>query len=281
MSEENLDRFARGELSPAESRELARQALASPELFEELTSTAIARAALAHRKPRKRIWPRMAALAAAAVIGAVSLYMLRQSPRAPAAAIAISGPPVFLGRGSDAGAPFRGAEPESRAPRSAGSVTSIADGSADIDLGSVDGLAKDGTVEVVRGGRTMGTIELTTIFRERARGKATPGLTVLPADRVRVPAPIHLRALLDQIAALSARGDAKEARRMAVQAAANESLDVASPDYDDWNNLGGIAELRGDREKARSFYQQALHANPPQNDRRIIENNLARVKGTK
>jgi len=279
MSEEDLDRFARGELSPAESRDLARKALDAPELFEELTYTAVARAGLAQRNLRQRSWPRLAAVAAAAVIGVVSFYALRRSPPAPA--VSISGPLVFLGPSADAGVSFRGVEPESRAPRPAGSVTSVAGGGAAIDLGSLDGLAKGSEGEVFRDGQTIGTIRLTTVFRERARGEAPPGLALRAGDQIRVPPPLYLRAVLDQIAALSARGDAKGARRMAVQAASNESLDVASPDYDDWNNLGGIAELRGDRGKARRCYEQALRASPPPDARHAIEGNLARVATAK
>ena len=49
MSEEKTDRFARGDLTPAESRDLAQQALDDPELFDDLTSTALARTAWARR----------------------------------------------------------------------------------------------------------------------------------------------------------------------------------------------------------------------------------------
>jgi tetratricopeptide (TPR) repeat protein len=281
MSEEKLDRFARGELSPAESRELSRKALDDPDLFEELTYTSIAKTALASRKPRKRVWPRLVAMAAAVAVGFLSLYALRQFRPAPAPVVAISGPPVFLAHSADSGASFRGAEPDSRAPRAVGSVTAIADGIATIDLGSLDGLAKDSELEVVREGETMGTIKLTTIFRERARGEVPAGLTVRLADQVRVPAHLYLRAVLDEIEALSARGDSDGAQRMAAQAAAIENLDIATQDYDDWNNLGGIAALRGDRGKAQQFYQQALRANPPQDARRAIETNLARVRVAK
>ena len=46
---EKLDRFARGKLSPSESRELAQQALGDHDLFDELTSTAVAKRGFAAR----------------------------------------------------------------------------------------------------------------------------------------------------------------------------------------------------------------------------------------
>jgi hypothetical protein len=279
LSEGKLDLFARGELPAAESRKLARQALDDPELFDELTYTALASAALARRKPRKIIWPRVAALAAGIVIAVLSLYTYRQSRPIPAAApaVAVSRPPVFLARSGDSGALFRSVEPESRAPRSAGAVTSTADGIATIDLGSLDGLAKDSEVDVVREGQPIGKLRLTTIFRERARGKAPAGLAVRVADQIRVPGPLYLRAVLDQITALSARGESEAARRMAAQTNQSDAPPNLSG-WDDLNNFGGIAELHGRPAEARSFYERALRANPPPEARHVIETNLARSK---
>jgi len=47
------------------------------------------------------------------------------------------------------------------------------------------------------------------------------------------------------------------------------------------NNLGVLAETRGDRTQAESFYTQALAILPQDlpNERRVAEANLARVKG--
>ena len=47
------------------------------------------------------------------------------------------------------------------------------------------------------------------------------------------------------------------------------------------NNLGVLAETRGDRQQAESFYAQALAIllQDLPNERRITEANLARVKG--
>ncbi len=276
MSEEPLDRFARGELSSAESRELARKALDDPELFDELTYASIARTGLA-RNERRNPWPRVAWLAAAAVlIALVSIYGLRLSRPAPPRLAVLSGPPTFLSPAADPGAVFRGAEPGSRAPRAMGSVTSTADGLVTIDLGSLDGLAKGGEVEVIREGATLGTIKLTTIFRERARAEAPAAIRT--ADQVRVPPAMYLRAVLEQIAALSARGDSAGALHLATEAAGAATVDMSATGYEDLNNLGGIAQLRGDRTKAQSLYAQALQANPPAAARTAIEANLARVR---
>jgi hypothetical protein len=68
MSEKTVDRFVRGELSPAESRELAEKALGDHDLFADLTSTAIARIALPNRGRSKRAWPRIAIFVAAAAV---------------------------------------------------------------------------------------------------------------------------------------------------------------------------------------------------------------------
>ena len=68
MSDDVKDRFARGELSPAESRDLARKALDDPELFDELTYTAVAGAELQSRPRRIEVRPVYAVLATAAAV---------------------------------------------------------------------------------------------------------------------------------------------------------------------------------------------------------------------
>ena len=89
-----------------------------------------------------------------------------------------------------------------------------------------------------------------------------------------------LRAALDQIDALIARGDSGGARRIAEQAS-GEDVDPASMSPADWNNLGAIAELHGDKGKAQMSYQRALRDNPPGPARQSIQTNLARVKSSK
>lgn len=279
VSEEKLSRFARGELSPAESRELAQKALDNEELFDELTWTAVARTALRKGACKKSGWPRIALFAAAAaavVTVLLSLYAIQQFRRPPSSAVAMSGAPAFLGRGLEDGPRFRGADPESREPKATGSVTNVSGGIVTIDLGSLDGLEKNADVQVVRGGNPIGEINLTAIFRERARATAPAGIAIRVNDQIRVPPALYLRAVLDRIDVLSSRGDQPGARRIA-QSAANASWPAPPENYYDLNNLGGIADLRGDKPGARTLYERALRANPSPDARRAIETNLARV----
>jgi hypothetical protein len=149
-----------------------------------------------------------------------------------------------------------------------------------IDLGSLDGLAKGGEVELVRDGQTTGKLTVTTIFRDHSRGLASPGISVRVGDEVRVPRQMVLRAALDQIDALIAGGDSGGARRIA-ERVSGEDVDPASMSPADWNNLGAIAELHGDKGKAQMFYQRALRDDLPGPARQSIQTNLARVKSSK
>jgi hypothetical protein len=282
MSEEKTDRFARGDLTPAESRDLAQQALDDPELFDELTSTALARTAWARSRRSRIISPRVAwivAAAAAVAILAVALYVLRRPSQLAPQTIAVSSGPIFLSQIVDS-TTFRGPEPDSRPARAAGSVMQVEGRAVTIDLGSLDGLAKGGEVELVRDGQTTGKLTVTTIFRDHSRGLASPGISVRVKDEVRVPRQMVLRAALDQIDALIARGDSGGARRIAEQVS-GEDADPASMSPADWNNLGAIAELHGDKGKAQVAYQRALRDNPPGPARQSIQTNLARVKRSK
>jgi hypothetical protein len=184
MSEEIVDRFARGELSPSESRDLAQQALGDHDLFDELTSTAIARHGLPARG-RRLIWPRIAILsAAAAVILGVVLYAPRRNSQRVRPDVAITAPPILLARNADSNiATFRGADTDGRESRATGSIELISDGIATIDLGSLDGLAKDAEVDVIRSGKTIGKIKLTTIFRDHSRGEIASGSPARVRDR--------------------------------------------------------------------------------------------------
>jgi len=290
MNDDPLDRFARGGLAPGESRELAQKSLDDPDLFEDLTATSLARTQMPKRRARTAWIPLAGLAAAAAILIALVLVNGLRRPQQPVAhsapvagpGVAASGPPIFLARRTDAATPvFRGAPAESRMPRNTGSVASIADGIATVDLGSLDGLVKGGEVEVLRDSKMVGRLRVSTVFRERARAEAPPGLALRVTDQIRVSPPAYLRAVLDQIEAFSARGDAEGARRAAAEAAALEKADVATDGYEDLNNLGGIAELRGDRVSAQSLYERALSANPPAEARQAIDANLTRVKGAK
>src|SRR5262249_11328457 len=56
-SDEHIDRFIRGELSPAEQRALAQKSLDDAELFERITSAAVVKATLEKPSLRKRLQP--------------------------------------------------------------------------------------------------------------------------------------------------------------------------------------------------------------------------------
>lgn len=279
MSKKLLDRFARGELSPAESRELARKALGDDDLFDDLTATAIARRGLASRGRERIKWPRVAIFAAAAAAAVILAVMLR-APQPVRQAVTISTPPMLLARSGDSNtSAFRGTDTGSRGSHATGSIGSIAGGFATIDLGSLDGLAKDGEVDVIRGGQAIGHIKLTTVFRDHARGRVADGASIGLSDQVRVPPSTRLRAILDQINAALARGEPAKAMSIA-QAAAIETYAGLSSE-EDLNNAGVIAELHGDPAKAGELYRRALQANPSGQDRQAIENNLTRLKGAK
>lgn len=341
--EDRIDRYVRGELTAAEARELAQKSLDDPELFENLTFSALAKAAIADpsvakvvRFPRRaRIFAAAGAIAAAAIV-AVSLYSLRsssvpnQAPEARTASTVKPGPPILLGSNlglERAAAPvYRGADPDSRPPRPAGSIVSVEDGVASIDLGSLDGLAKGSEVRVFRDERStqpIGRLVVTTVFRERARGRILDGRKAQVDDQVRIAATTYLGVLLEQVDGLSGRGDSAAAKTVAEKAVAwaetanvppgerakaveklaaleyqAGSLQLAEKHYESvvdglnsapaatkspiygrsLNNLGVLAELRGDRKTAKAFYTEALRASSGA-DRRAVETNLSRLKG--
>lgn len=291
MAEENVDRFARGDLSPAESRELGREALQTPELFEELTYASVAKRTLfSGRRPSKSrvrvVWLAMAAAIAIAVVSLGVMRLTRSRPvlepgTSTSAAVATSSQPVLLARKTDSNPIYRSSQRQSRLPRATGSVTSIADGTMTVDVGSLDGLTKNASVDIFRDGRKIGSIQLATIFRERARAEAPRGIQIHLNDQVHVPPPLYLRAVLDQMQVLLAQGDTARGRQLANQAAAVGDIELAVTSFEDWNNLGAIAELHGDRTKAQGLYQQALQANPPEEARRTIEMNMARLNEKK
>jgi hypothetical protein len=282
MNDEKLDRFARGGLSSLESRELARKALEDPELFEELTQTSIARAGLSHHVRRKLPWPRIVigAIAASTILG-VAMYTISRSSHPPKSEALISVSPILLARSADPnGATFRGADPDNRPPRASGFVESISGGSVTIDLGSVDGLTQGSEAEVIRDGRAIGKIKLSTIFRDRSRGEIASGPPIRLRDQVRVPAAALLRGVLDQIDAAISRGDTATAMKIAQQASLG-AVDGTSASAEDWNNAGVIAELHDDKQKAIEFYERASQSQPSEEKRQAIEKNLVRVKGPK
>ncbi len=233
-----------------------------------------------------------------------------------------AGQPVLLASGlHSANAPvFRGGEPDSRAPQAAGVIVSIEDGNANINLGSLDGLAKGSELQVFRGSGVVGRLQVNTVFRERARASAMEGRQLRAKDEVHVGGADHLNALLQQVDAAFNRGDPATAIKLADEAVrwgesaavspgamavswnqlavllmlrgeyggaeplllrAASAASKTDPIYGQiQNNLGVLAELRGDREKAAADYNDALGANPG-DQRQIMERNLSRVRGSR
>ncbi len=395
--DDQLDRYARGELTAAEARSLAQKSLDEQDLFDDLTYTAVAKAAVSSQTAREHFgqagsgakvvrFPRKArVLVAGAVAAAAIIFVLllnRPHKTAPAfqvtAALATSakpGQPILLAtdlepqpaRPNEAPV-FRSPEPISRPPQATGSIVSIEDGVATINLGSVDGLAKGSELQVSSGQPTneaASRLVVTEVFRERARGRILGAQAIAVNDQVRPPAATYLIALLQRADTLSGRGDSDAARAMMEKAAewaqsaqvppgerrgvwerlaALEyqagSLQAAAAHYrlaaDNWNapppasggeqatalnnlavlyllqgqygaaeaalnqavskslktdsvygrnlnDLGVLAELRGDRRKAQAFYTDAMRAfagipDSSEQDRRVAQANLARLR---
>jgi hypothetical protein len=355
MISDRMDRYVRGDLSPAEARDLAQASLESPELFAELTDSALAKASLYSAPlPTPKIvsfprtaWFVTAGVAAAAAVVLLSLAVVKPRRTAtpnltPVLALGISNSqPILLAGGLQPtptdphGAPvFRGPHTGSRAPRIEGAIVSIDEGLATIDLGSLDGLAKDSELPILRADQPtqpIGRLQVTTVFRERARGRILDGQKPRVNDRVRVDAPTHLAARIQHVDALHNRGDADAAYQAADQASQwleaaskNDTATVpASTQSELWNrlavlrilrgdylsaeapltraaalstgkniasarssnNLGVLSELRGDRRDAQSQYTAALQAltglpDAPEQERRAVQANLARLRGS-
>ena len=218
----------------------------------------------------------------------------------------------------DTNAPvFRSAEGASRAPQPEGSIVSTDNFLMTVNLGSLDGLAKGTRLDVLRGGQRIGELEITTVFRDRARGRVVTQQAVQVNDRVRTAASVYLGAVVEQMNADPA--NARKIGRDALSWAGTNSvplaetralleriapldyqsgdLVVAEQDYQSLlstaanlaekaaalNNLGAISELRGDRSAAEARYKDALRAladsSSAAHDRQIIEANLVRVAG--
>lgn len=331
---DRIDRYVRGELSPQEARTLAQASLDSPELFGELTDAALAKAALNPRTVRTanvlRTWRKTAVLAGGLAAAAVLVWIALPHPpsrRAPNVKPVLelssdASQPVLLATGlHPANAPvFRSGEPESRAPQVAGSIVSTEDGRANLDLGSLDGLAKGSELQVFRGSGTVGRLQVTTVFRDRASASVMAGQQLRPKDEVRVGSADHLNALLQQVDAAFNRGNPNTAIKLADEAVqwgesaavppgamavswnqlavlemlrgepagaeshllrAASAISRSDPVYSQvQNNLGVLAELRGEPEKAAASYYNALGASPAE-QRQTVERNLARLRGSR
>jgi hypothetical protein len=338
--DDRVDRYLRGELTPAEARELAQESLENPELFEELTYAAVAKKTVAagfQGGKVMRFWRPGRLIIAGSIAAAIlvaSIFTLRlRTPAviAPSTLLATLDPargaqqPVLLAAGLQANPLeqpeiFRGAEPESRSPKLSGGIVAVDGRVAVIDLGSVDGLTGGTELDVYRDGAAIGHLRVAAVFRERAR--ASIDGRAQEHDEVRIAPTVHLMARMERVHALAARGDLAAARTAAedavrwagsagvpaeAQAAAWNTLAVlrilqsdraggemllrqalaecpsTDPSYPMiLNNLGVLAELSGDRAKAREQYGSALRAlsgrpGEAQEQEKGVESNLARI----
>jgi hypothetical protein len=338
---DRIDRYVRGELSPQEARTLAQESLDSPALFDELTDGALAKCALnpaTVQAAKVAHFPRRAAYLLAGAAAAVALIWIAPIWIAPVRIAlpiwptptlkpvlelsAAASQPVLLASGLDpANSPvFRGDAESSRPPRLAGSIVSLKDGLANLNLGSIDGLAKGSELQVLRGSETVGRLRVYTVFRDRARAGVIEGKRLRGKDEVLVGGAEHQGALLQQVDAAFNRGDPGTALKLAGDAVSwGESAGVpppamaaswnqlavlqmlrgedngvesllrraasasspADPVYgESRNNLGVLAELRGGRGQAAAYYGEARSGLPAE-ERRIVDRNLGRVRGSR
>lgn len=323
-----LDAFLDGELSPQEQRALAQAALDDPDLFDQLASAAAVNAAASSGaagvggRPNKiRFRWMLTGAAAAIVIIAATISIDRAGSRRPPTATATasrqslpaeaeptptpqgtaSQPVILTARLGDltgqASPEFRSPAEASRAPRSSGAVAGVENGEVTIDLGSVDGVTKGAELQISRGtgdARSSMRLTITTVFRERSRGRVSGPGSAQAGDRVDVPPDLQLSALLEQVLARSVAGDSAAARTLAtrgVELSANASeassaetmnelaaVLIRERDYPAaetllrraqasaagltavrvTNNLAALAALSGDVTTAESMYRSAL-----------------------
>ena len=226
--DDQIDRYVRGGLTPAEARELAQESLDDAELFEVLTYSALAKKAVAAGSNGRRVirlWRPGRFIIAGSIAAAIAVYAsldaLREAPSPAGRSTVHPTPdparddrqPILLANDLPAGPEeppeiFRGAEPQSRLPRSSGTILAIDGGVAAIDIGAADGLTEGIELEVFRSGNAappVGYVQVTTVFRERARGSIEGGIRA--RDQVRIPAAVHLTARMERVHTLAAWGD--------------------------------------------------------------------------
>jgi tetratricopeptide (TPR) repeat protein len=271
----NIDQFATRDLSAAEARKLAQQALDDPDLFDALVARGAAEASLnapavqaAISRPTRRVpWVIAVCAAAAAVI--LALFLWRSSSRtmpqpAEQARAIVSTPAILPSLDAASNGPvllaaelgpsrsqnrnaFRGDGASNREPQSTGIVTAVDDGEATVNLGSLDGLIK---------GAELGPISITTIFRDHARGKITPGQTIHVNDRLDLPPAVHLSAVLHEVDALAASGDLDQARALGRKALAAGSSGETRMLLE---RLAALDYQAGAMDAAREHYEAAAN----------------------
>jgi hypothetical protein len=251
------------ELDPAASRALAQAALDDENVFDLLVARGAVESALedpSFRPPtparrRGSRWTIAIAGAAAVAAGLLAFFILRPSAPVPVLrtfVVAKPGPTILLtadlqAPGSASSPVFRGDDTAGRAPKSEGTVVSIEDGVATVNLGSVDGIAK---------GQQIGGIAITTIFRDRARGNILEGAAIHVNDVVRVPTSTHLQAILEQVNALTAGGNLTAGRDLARQSIAAGSPGETRPLLE---RLAAIEYESGAPDAARERYEVAVN----------------------
>ncbi|MBZ5607829.1 MAG: tetratricopeptide repeat protein [Acidobacteriia bacterium] len=165
--------------------------------------------------------------------------------------------------GSGATPVFRSATPDSRAPQPSGSIVSVDGLVATVNLGSLDGLAKDVELEVFRGPgsrQTIGRLVVTTVFRERARARIISGEGLRENDQVRAGAPVYLGAVLQQIEALVDQNDvakASDAARGAL-AWADSNAGASGEKRRIVERLAALDYRAGDTAAAEEHYRSAI-----------------------
>lgn len=238
----NIDQIAIHELSPAEARKLAQQALDEPELFDALVAHGAVEASLKapavqvalSNSPRRKQWAVALCAVAAAWLLVIVVWrsvvshqiqqpaeqaraivpkpaILRSPAILPSLDAAASNRPVLLATDlrparSAEGPVFRAGAAPSRHPQSSGTITALESGEATVNLGSLDGLTK---------GADLGPIVITTVFRDHARGRIVNGAAIQVNDRINVPPSLYLAAVAHEVDALAATGDLSQARELA------------------------------------------------------------------
>ena len=314
---DRIHRFARGELSPAEARDLAQASLESPALFDEVMATALAKGAVANVPayvvPVRRVWWRspkvLVAASSLAILIIVSVLVTKffvvnkpsittaKTVHATTPALkptlslsAGSSQPILLATDLQPSSSaqveqiFRGEDASNRTPRQTGSIISVEDGLATIDLGSLDGISKGTAVEVYRDQElkhSLGRLRINTAFREQARGEI--GKADFKAKYfVRASDVTYVQALLQRAQDFDARGQLTEARSAALQASTRaKAANVPLADKAKTSELVARLDfLAGDAESARTHYETALEILSSEKQARPediaeVQNNLA------
>ena len=291
-----LGRFARGELAAPEARELAQEALDSPELFEGLTDLAIVNRALASRSraeakivgfPLRNRAVISGIAAAATVFLAICLLRPTWSPGLGSTKQANAKPfgsrihPVVSASGNS-GQPillsalltpqiaiahnariFRGGESSTRLPQPVGAIVSLEGLTASINLGSLDGIVNGTGLQIYRppaSSRPIGELIVTTVFRERARGQVTGTEKIQRGDEVRIPDALSVQTLLERADVLESQGDSTGARKLAGQAAARaETANLPASQRASILERLGAMEYRGARlDLAETYFRSAV-----------------------